>query len=109
MSTERIIANDDKEEMNELSNYENSDIIEQVEEMFNQTEEQEDILININEFAQTKEYKVKVTKYEKQTDKFNRLEDGYEYVKFYLLVENLTKGKLRAEDVNCVVDGIAKK
>ena len=73
------------------------------------TEETEEVVVSgLDQFAETKEYKVKVTKYEKEEDIFNRLDDDYEYVKFHLVVENLTDGRLTKEDVNCIVDGIAQ-
>jgi len=78
------------------------------EEITGEKEGQERIVVGLDEFAETKEYKVKVTKYEKEEDKFNRLDDDYEYIKFRLVVENLTDGKLTKEDVNCIVDGIAQ-
>lgn len=73
-----------------------------------QTKEQEKVTVNFNEFAETKDYKVKVEKYEAVEDTFNRLDAGYEYVKFHLIVENLTTHELTKEDVNCIVDGIAQ-
>lgn len=86
------------------------DIIEQQkdqqENLFE--EDQENIVVGLNEFAETKEYKVKVTEYEVVEDVFKVLESDYEYIKFYLLVENLTKEELRREDINCVVNGIAQ-
>ena len=71
-------------------------------------EKAEIIEVNIGEFAETKDYKVKVTSYEKEEDIFNRLDSGYEYVKFNLLVENLTNDEITKEDVNCIVDGVAQ-
>ena len=84
-----------------------------IEEMFDSvlgedTKEQEKITVNFNEFAETEKYKVKVEKYEVLEDTFNRLDAGYEYVKFHLIVENITTQELTKEDVNCIVDGVAQ-
>lgn len=85
-----------------------NEIFETAPEETNDNEEQESIVVGLDEFAETKEYKVKVTKYEKQTDMFNRLDKDHEYVKFHLIVENLSDDRLTKEDVNCIVDGIAQ-
>ncbi len=69
---------------------------------------EEKITVGLNEYAETSKYKVKVTKYEVVEDKFNKLEDGYEFVKFHLIVENTSNKEIKKEDVNCVVDGIAQ-
>ena len=86
------------------------DIIEQQkdqqENLFE--EDQENIVAGLNEFAETKEYKFKVTEYEVVEDIFHLLKSDYEYVTFHLLVENLTNEEIRREDVNCIVDGIAQ-
>lgn len=74
-----------------------------------QIKTEENITVNFDEYAETSEYKVKVNKYEVIEDKFNRLDEGYEYIKFYLIVENLTNDEIRSEDVNCIVDGIAQE
>ena len=68
----------------------------------------EDIEAEYNEYAETSEYKVKVTKYEVVEDIFNKVEEGYELVKFHIIVENLTNNQIYKEDVNCIVDGIAQ-
>ena len=69
---------------------------------------EEKITVGFNEYAETSEYKVKVTKYEVVEDKFNRLDDNYEYVKFHLVVENTSNKELTKEDVYCIVDGISQ-
>ena len=97
-----VTSNSFKEE-NRLNNVE-----EFFDNLDNNQDTQQDIVVKLDEFAETKDYKVKVTKYEVEKDIFNSLEDGYEYVKFYLLVENLTNDRLTKEDVNCIVDGIAQ-
>lgn len=68
----------------------------------------ESVTANFNEFGKIDEYGVKVTKYEVVEDKFNDLEEGYEYVKFYLMVENTSNKQITKEDVNCIVDGVAQ-
>ena len=78
-----------------------------VDNIFDNNENKE-INVNMNEFAETKKYKVKVEKYQVEEDIFNRLEPGYEYVKFYLIVENLTAGEITKEDVYCIVDGVSQ-
>lgn len=84
-----------------------------IEEMFDsilgeESKEQEKVTANFNEFAETDKYKVKVEKYEVVEDIFNEADEGYELVKFHLIVENLTDKEIRKEDVNCIVDGIAQ-
>ena len=73
-----------------------------------QAKEQEKVTANFNEFAETKDYKVKVEKYEVVEDIFHKADPGYQLVKFHLIVENLTTKEIRSEDVNCIVDGIAQ-
>lgn len=67
-----------------------------------------EVIVGLDEFGQTEKYKVKITKYEVMPDKFNRLEEGYEYVKFYLIVENLLNEEIAKEDTYCIVDGISQ-
>lgn len=76
-----------------------------VEEELNKPEK---VTVNFNEFAETDSYKVKVEKYETVEDIFNEADQGYELVKFHLIVENLTEKEIRKEDVNCIVDGVAQ-
>lgn len=71
-------------------------------------ETEENVTVGIDEYGETSEYKVKVTSYEKEEDIFNQLDSGYEYIKFYLVVENKTNKEIRREDTNCIVDGIAQ-
>lgn len=85
----------------------NSDL-NQFESTHIEIPEEKEIKVELNEYATTTEYRVKATKYEVVEDKFNRAEEGYEYVKFYLIVENLTSDQIYKEDVNCIVDGIAQ-
>lgn len=72
-------------------------------------EEEKEVTVNFGEYGETTEYRVKVTDYQVVEDSFNRLEEGYEYVEFDLVVENLTNHIIDKEDVNCIVDGIAQK
>ena len=72
-------------------------------------EESKKVTAGFNEFAETKDYKVKVEKYETVEDKFREAGPGYELVKFHLIVENLTNEELMREDVNCIVDGVAQE
>lgn len=84
--------------------------LNKAEDLFNNLgkEEQENVVVNFDEFAITKKYKVKVNKYEVVEDRFNKLDEDYEYVKFHLIVENTTDKNISSEDVNCIVDGIAQ-
>jgi len=85
------------------------DMQDKVESLINDNKkEQEKVTVGFNEFAQTEKYKVKVEKYEVVEDIFNEAEEGYELVKFHLIVENLTNTSIRSENVNCIVDGIAQ-
>jgi len=84
-----------------------------VQEMFDsmmgeESKDQEKVVVNFNEFAETKKYRVKVTKYEAVEDNFQEAEEGYELVKFHLIVENLSDTSIRSENVNCIVDGVAQ-
>ena len=91
----------------QIDNNKQTEIKDNVQSIFDSKKE-EDVVVDFDEYAQTSKYKVKVNKYEVVEDKFNRLDDDYEYVKFHLLVENLTDKELTKEDVNCIVDGIAQ-
>lgn len=93
------------------NNQQNNNI--NVEEIFDSilgedSKEQEKIIANFNEFAETKNYKVKVEKYEVVDDIFDKADQGYQLVKFHLIVENLTANEISREDVNCIVDGVAQ-
>lgn len=68
----------------------------------------ESVTANFNEFAKIDEYGAKVTKYEVVENKFDKPEEGYEYVKFYLMIENLSDEQLIKEDVYCIVDGVSQ-
>lgn len=70
--------------------------------------EEKAIVVGFNEYGVTANYKVKVTDYEVVEDIFNRADEGYEYVKFYLMVENLSNNQIYKDDVNCIVDGVAQ-
>ena len=58
--------------------------------------------------SSTLRYRAKVTGYEVINDKSYKPQEGYEYVKFQLVVENLSTNSIRRPDVNCIVDGIAQ-
>lgn len=94
------------ENLNEQNKTELDDMVEDF--IGGNKQEQEVVVEGLDAFAETEDYKVKVTKYEKEEDVFNRLDSDYEYVKFHLVVENLKDGRLTKEDVNCVVDGVAQ-
>ena len=72
-------------------------------------EEEKEVTVNFGEYGSTSKYRVKVVNYEVIEDKYNRLDEGYEYVEFDLVVENLTDHVIDKEDVNCIVEGIAQK
>ena len=85
------------------------DVQEKLESIIDDnSKEQEKVTVNFNEYAETQKYKVKVEKYEVVEDIFNEADEGYELVKFHLIVENLTDTSIRSENVNCIVDGIAQ-
>jgi len=67
------------------------------------------ITVNFNEFGKIKNYGVKVTKYEVVENVFKKPEEGYEYVKFYLMVENLSNEQIIKEDVYCIIDGVSQE
>ena len=97
-----------KIENNKIDINDTKEQIEDIFDSFGKEEKQEMVTANFNEFASTKNYKVKVERYEIIEDVFKKAEDGYELVKFHLLVENLTDKAIDSEDVNCIVDGIAQ-
>ncbi len=97
-----ITTNNDKKKLDE-PNFDDSII----EDLFDNEKEQE-IVVGFDEFAETQKYKVKVEKYEVIEDVFNEADEGYELVKFHLIVENLSDTSIRSENVNCIVDGIAQ-
>lgn len=68
-----------------------------------------EVYVNLNEYGATSDYKATVTKYELTHSFMNYTFDDYEYVKFYLLVENISDTQIRSENVNCIVDGIAQE
>ena len=81
-----------------------------VVEFINETKEkEEDITVSINEYGKTSEYKVKVSEYENVNFWYKEPKEGYEFVKFYLVVENLVDKQIYRQDVNCIVDGIAQE
>lgn len=98
-----LTHNTDNDIDSNLNNF--NSIIDKSEET---KEEQKKVTVNFNEFGEIDDYKVKVIKYEVVEDKFNNLEEGYELVKFHLVVENTSGDKLTKEDVNCIVDGVAQ-
>lgn len=69
---------------------------------------EDEVTVNFNEYGKTSKYGFKVTKYEVVENKFDTPEEGYEYVKFYFEVENLSNKELTKEDVYCIVDGISQ-
>lgn len=86
----------------------NEQIKDQLEENLEEQKEPEKVTVGFDEYGSTDKYKVKVTKYETVEDRFNKLEEGYEFVKFHLVVENISGKEIDKEDVNCIVDGIAQ-
>lgn len=103
-------GNDSKKDANKFDNDTNMEKIEdKINSMFDeQTKEQEKVTVGFNEFAETEKYRVKVEKYEVVEDMFHHAGEGYELVKFHLIVENLSDTSIRSENVNCIVDGIAQ-
>ena len=68
----------------------------------------EKVTVGINEYGKTLNYQVKVTGYETVTYWYKEAKKGYEFVKFNLMVENLTNKQIKSEDVNCIVDNVAQ-
>ena len=68
----------------------------------------EKVTVGINEYGKTSKYQVKVTGYNKETNYFYHPKEGYEYITFNLVVENLSSESISHEDVNCIVDGVAQ-
>ena len=100
-------GNDSKEEIKGQDSI--KEMQDKVESLINgDTNDQQEINVNLNEYAETKDYRVKVEKYEIEEDKYNRLQEGYESVKFYLIVENLSEKEISKEEINCIVDGVAQ-
>lgn len=91
-----------------LFNSVTNQINEQLQEDLKEEKEPENVTVGFDEFGTVEKYKAKVTKYEVVEDKFDKVEEGYELVKFHLVVENLSDEEIRKEDVNCIVDGIAQ-
>lgn len=83
----------------------NSDLIQ---DQIPDNKKEKDVTVMLGEYGSTSKYKAKVTDYKVVEDKFNRLQEGYEYVEFNLQVENISGKELRSEDVNCIVDGVAQ-
>ena len=83
----------------------NSDLIQ---DQISEIDKEKEVTVKLGEYGSTSKYKATVTKYEIVEDRFNKLDEEYEYVKFYLQVENLTNKQIDSEDVNCIVDGIAQ-
>ena len=83
-------------------------IFESIKDEDTRNEKDQNIVVGFNEYGSTKDYQVKVTKYETVEDKFNKIEVGYELVKFHLMLQNLSKEELRKEDVYCIVDGVSQ-
>lgn len=76
--------------------------------VFRKEAKEENVTVNFNEYGSTSKYRVKVSKYETVESAFKDVEDDYEYVKFTLLVENISNEQIGREDVFCIVDGIAQ-
>lgn len=102
--------NESNETSNEMQEQVDSIFDKVMDEYNDNTSEKasKEIIVSIDEFGTIDEYQFKVTKYEMISDRFGRAEEGYEIVKFHLLVENLTESQVTKEDINCIVDGIAQ-
>lgn len=96
-----------REDSNQTKNEVDS-IFESVTNKLEDEEEAQKVTVNFNEYGSTKDYQIKVTKYEVVEDIFKEAEDGYELVKFHFVVENLTSNRIARENVNCIVDDVAQ-
>ena len=97
-------SNEIKDEVDSLFD----SVTDRFDKVLEKEQKPQKVTVNFNEFGETTDYRVKVEKYEVVEDTFNRLDEGYEYVKFHLIVQNLTNSELIKENVNCIVDGIAQ-
>lgn len=71
-------------------------------------EETAKVTVGLNEYGATSEYQAKVTGYENVTFWYKEPKEGYEFITFHLMVENLTDKRISHENVNCIVDGVAQ-
>ena len=87
-----------------------SDIPNQIQNLEEKEVEKkpEKVTVSMNEYAKVGDYQVKVTGYDKVTFWYKEAKEGYEYIKFNLMVENLTNKSIYKENVNCIVDGVAQ-
>lgn len=93
---------------NQNSNNNNNTTIKDNTNTSTNTEEKDKpVTVGMNEYGSTKTYRVKVTNYEVVTYWYKEAKEGYEYVKFELMLENLTDSRLTRANTNCIVDGVA--
>ena len=83
-----------------------NEISDTIESSINNQEEK--ITVGINEYAKTSKYQVKVTGYDVADDFWYHPKEGYEYITFHIVVENLYEKSITREEVNCIVSGIAQ-
>ena len=101
LNFKKEVKNDAKDDITKMQ--------DKIESIINEeSKKSEKITVDFNEFAETEQYRVKVEKYEVVEDMFHHADEGYELVKFHLIVENLSDERIEKQKVNCVVDGIAQ-
>ena len=83
-----------------------TELLDELEE--NNSQKSQKVTVGINEYGNVGDYQVKVTGYETTTFWYKKAKEGYEFVTFHLMVENLTTSNIFHEDVNCIVDGVAQ-
>ena len=105
INTHKSMNDDSNKIENDIEN-----IFESVNEELNDNSEknEEKITVKFNEYGETKKYKFKVINYETVEDKFRKAGEGYELIKFYFMLSNLSGKKLTKEDVYCIVDGVSQ-
>lgn len=93
---------------NDSENMQNN--VESIKDEINNTSKKEDkkITVGFNEYGEVKDYKFKVYNYQVVEDRFRKAGEGYELVKFYFMLGNLSNEELTKEDVYCIVDEVAQ-
>lgn len=93
---------------NDSENMQNN--VESIKDEINNTSKKEDkkITVGFNEYGEVKDYKFKVYNYQVVEDRFRKAGEGYELVKFYFMLGNLSNEELTKEDVYCIVDEVSQ-
>ena len=84
-------------------------VIDSITDQVNNKTESKKITVGLNEYGEVKDYKFTVRYYEVVEDRFRKAGEGYELVKFHLMLGNLSDDELRREDVYCIVDEVSQE